>query len=64
VIGALLPELIQDAQIAVRQADTGPERRATQAVLAEVYSLATVQDQVGLLEGPRRRKLLAAGTGA
>ncbi|WP_155059930.1 helix-turn-helix domain-containing protein [Streptomyces blattellae] len=40
VIGALLPDLIRDAQAAVRQADTGTERRAAQAALAEVYSLA------------------------
>jgi transcriptional regulator with XRE-family HTH domain len=39
VIGALLPDLIRDAQLAVRQAETGPDRRAAQAVLAEVYSL-------------------------
>ncbi|MGH3344299.1 MAG: helix-turn-helix domain-containing protein [Carbonactinosporaceae bacterium] len=40
VIGALLPDLIRDAQLAVRRADTGADRRATQAVLAEVYSLS------------------------
>jgi transcriptional regulator with XRE-family HTH domain len=39
VIGVLLPDLIRDAQIAVRQADTGSARRAAQAVLAQVYSL-------------------------
>jgi transcriptional regulator with XRE-family HTH domain len=39
VIGALLPDLIRDAQLAVRQADTGAERRAAQAALAEAYSL-------------------------
>jgi hypothetical protein len=39
VIGALLPGLIGDAQLAVRQAETGAGRRATQAVLAEVNSL-------------------------
>lgn len=39
-IGALLPDLIRDAQLATRQADTGAERRTAQAVLAEVYSLA------------------------
>ncbi|WP_460067414.1 helix-turn-helix domain-containing protein [Streptomyces sp. YKOK-I1] len=40
VIGALLPDLIRDAQLAVRQADDGRTRRAAQAVLSEVYSLA------------------------
>ncbi|MBN3931181.1 helix-turn-helix domain-containing protein [Streptomyces verrucosisporus] len=40
VIGSLLPGLIRDAQLAVRQADTGPERRDAQAILAEVYSLS------------------------
>ncbi|MER7795607.1 helix-turn-helix domain-containing protein [Streptomyces sp. NPDC097640] len=40
VIGGLLPNLIRDAQLAVRQADRAPERRAAQAVLAEVYGLS------------------------
>ncbi|GAA3230383.1 helix-turn-helix domain-containing protein [Streptomyces sp. XM83C] len=40
VVGALLPDLIRDAQLAVRQADTAPARRAAQAVLSEVYSLS------------------------
>ncbi|MEV5261735.1 helix-turn-helix domain-containing protein [Streptomyces anulatus] len=40
VIGELLPGLIRDAQLAVRQADTGADRRAAQAVLSEVYSLS------------------------
>lgn len=40
VIGALLPDLIRDAQAAVRHADTATGRRAAQAVLAEVYSLS------------------------
>lgn len=39
VIGALLPDLIREAQLAVRQAETAPDRRAAQAVLADVYSL-------------------------
>jgi transcriptional regulator with XRE-family HTH domain len=39
VLGELLPDLIRDAQLAVRHADTAPERRAAQAVLSEVYSL-------------------------
>ncbi|MEV0492380.1 helix-turn-helix domain-containing protein [Streptomyces atratus] len=40
VIGELLPGLIRDAQLAVRQADTASDRRAAQAVLSEVYSLS------------------------
>ncbi|MDF4250810.1 helix-turn-helix transcriptional regulator [Streptomyces sp. WMMB303] len=40
VIGVLLPDLIRDAQLAVRQADTAADRRAAQAVLSEVYCLA------------------------
>lgn len=40
VVGGLLPDLIADAQLAVRQADSAADRRAAQAVLSEVYSLA------------------------
>ncbi|MFF3354084.1 helix-turn-helix domain-containing protein [Streptomyces sp. NPDC002917] len=40
VIGELLPGLIRDAQLAVRQSDSATERRAAQAVLSEVYSLS------------------------
>ncbi|MFI6123256.1 helix-turn-helix domain-containing protein [Streptomyces sp. NPDC051064] len=40
VVGALLPDLIRDAQATVRQADTATDRRAAQAVLSEVYSLS------------------------
>jgi hypothetical protein len=40
VIGAMLPDLIRDAQLAVRQADHAPARRSAQATLAEVYALA------------------------
>lgn len=40
VVGTLLPNLIRDAQLAVRQADTSGERRAAQAALSEVYSLS------------------------
>jgi transcriptional regulator with XRE-family HTH domain len=64
VIGALLPELIRDAQIAVRQADTGLERRAAQAVLAEVYSLSqffiAYQPDAALLWRVAERGLVAA----
>ncbi|MBW6433451.1 helix-turn-helix domain-containing protein [Actinoplanes hulinensis] len=64
VVGALLPELIRDAQIAVRQADTGPARRAAQAVLAEVYSLSqffvAYQPDAALLWRMVERGLIAA----
>ncbi|MFE4647763.1 helix-turn-helix domain-containing protein [Streptomyces sp. NPDC056707] len=40
VIGELLPGLIRDAQLTVRQADSAADRRAAQAVLSEVYSLS------------------------
>ncbi|MBP0459838.1 helix-turn-helix domain-containing protein [Streptomyces montanisoli] len=40
VIGSLLPDLIRDAQLAVRQADAAADRRAAQAILSEVYSLS------------------------
>jgi len=64
VIGALLPELIRDAQLAVRQADTGSARRAAQAVLAEVYSLSqffvAYQPDAALLWRVAERGLVAA----
>lgn len=64
VIGTLLPELIQDAQLAVRQVDTAPARREAQAVLAEVYSLAqffvAYQPDAALLWRVAERGLIAA----
>jgi transcriptional regulator with XRE-family HTH domain len=64
VIGALLPELIRDAQLAVRQADSGTDRRAAQAALAEVYSLAqffvAYQPDAALLWRVAERGLIAA----
>ncbi|MCT9142623.1 helix-turn-helix domain-containing protein [Streptomyces violarus] len=64
VIGELLPDLIRDAQAAARQADSGPERRAAQAVLAEVYSLAqffcAYQPDAALLWRVADRALIAA----
>lgn len=64
VIGALLPELIRDAQLAVRQADSGAERRAAQATLAEVYSLSqffvAYQPDAPLLWRVAERGLIAA----
>ncbi|MEU6653340.1 helix-turn-helix transcriptional regulator [Streptomyces sp. NPDC046900] len=64
VIGALLPDLIADAQLAVRQAETGADRRAAQAVLAEVYSLTqffvAYQPDAPLLWRVAERGLVAA----
>ncbi|MEE2049504.1 helix-turn-helix domain-containing protein [Nocardiopsis tropica] len=40
VLGQLLPDLIGDSQLAAHQADSRAERRAAQAVLAEVYALS------------------------
>lgn len=64
VIGELLPDLIRDAQAGVRQADTGAERRAAHAVLAEVYSLAqffcAYQPDPALLWRVADRGLIAA----
>ncbi|MFI8301582.1 helix-turn-helix domain-containing protein [Streptomyces nigra] len=64
VVGALLPDLIRDAQTAVRQADTGADRRAAQAALAEVYSLAqffvAYQPDAALLWRVAERGLIAA----
>ncbi|MBT2420583.1 helix-turn-helix domain-containing protein [Streptomyces sp. ISL-22] len=64
VIGALLPDLIRDAQLAVRQADTAGDRRAAQAVLAEAYSLCqffvAYQPDPALLWRVAERGLIAA----
>ncbi|OMI38894.1 helix-turn-helix domain-containing protein [Streptomyces sparsogenes] len=64
VIGGLLPSLIRDAQLAVRQADRAPERRAAQAVLSEVYSLSqffiAYQPDTALLWRVAERGLVAA----
>ncbi|MFI6248501.1 helix-turn-helix domain-containing protein [Streptomyces sp. NPDC051016] len=64
VIGALLPDLIRDAQLAVRQTETAPDRRAAQAVLAEAYSLCqffvAYQPDAALLWRVAERGLIAA----
>ncbi|MEE4546422.1 helix-turn-helix transcriptional regulator [Streptomyces sp. V4-01] len=65
VVGQLLPDLIRDAQLAVRQADTAAERRAAQAVLSEVYSLAQFfvayqADSAALLWRVAERGMIAA----
>ncbi|MFF0445612.1 helix-turn-helix domain-containing protein [Streptomyces sp. NPDC004609] len=64
VVGALLPELVKDAQAAVRQADSAAERRAAQGVLSEVYSLAqfflAYQPDTALLWRVAERGMVAA----
>ncbi|MGK5529966.1 helix-turn-helix domain-containing protein [Streptomyces sp. URMC 129] len=64
VLGALLPALIQDAQLAVRQAESGAQRRAAQSVLAEVYALAqfflAYQPEPALLWRVTERGMMAA----
>ncbi|QKW28444.1 helix-turn-helix domain-containing protein [Streptomyces seoulensis] len=64
VIGGLLPELIRDAQLAARQAETGGDRRAAQAVLSEVYSLSqffvAYQPDAALLWRVAERGMIAA----
>ncbi|WP_433547582.1 helix-turn-helix domain-containing protein [Streptomyces sp. CA-294286] len=64
VVGALLPDLIRDAQFAVRHADRAADRRAAQAVLSEVYSLAqffaAYQPDAALLWRIAERGMVAA----
>ncbi|MFE3326798.1 multiprotein-bridging factor 1 family protein [Streptomyces sp. NPDC059176] len=64
VIGALLPDLIRDAQLAVRQSDTATDRRTAQAALAEVYSLSqffvAYQPDAALLWRVAERGMVAA----
>ncbi|MFJ3705015.1 MULTISPECIES: helix-turn-helix domain-containing protein [unclassified Streptomyces] len=64
VVGALLPDLIRDAQAAVRQADTAADRRAAQARLSEVYSLSqffvAYQPDSALLWRVAERSMVAA----
>jgi transcriptional regulator with XRE-family HTH domain len=64
VIGALLPDLIRDAQLAVRQADIARDRRTAQAVLSQVYSLTqffvAYQPDAALLWRVAERGLIAA----
>ncbi|MGW1281213.1 helix-turn-helix domain-containing protein [Streptomyces tsukubensis] len=64
VVGALLPELIRDAQSAARQAGTATQRRSAQAVLSEVYSLAqffiAYQSDAALLWRVAERGMVAA----
>lgn len=64
VIGALLPDLIRDAQHSVMQADSANERRQAQALLSEVYSLSqffiAYQPDASLLWRVVERGLIAA----
>ncbi|MEV7470284.1 helix-turn-helix transcriptional regulator [Streptomyces kronopolitis] len=64
VVGSLLPDLIEDAQLAVRQAESAPERRAAQAALSEVYSLSqfflAYQPEPALLWRVAERGIVAA----
>lgn len=64
VIGEMLPDLIRDAQAAVRQADRAADRRAAQAALAEVYSLSqffiAYQPDAALLWRVAERGMIAA----
>jgi transcriptional regulator with XRE-family HTH domain len=64
VVGSLLPDLIRDAQATALQADTAADRRAAQAVLSEVYSLAqffvAYQPDAALLWRVSERGMVAA----
>ncbi|WP_258308647.1 helix-turn-helix transcriptional regulator [Streptomyces sp. NWU339] len=64
VVGELLPGLIRDAQLAVRQADSAVDRRAAQAILSEVYSLSqffvAYQPDAALLWRVAERGMVAA----
>jgi hypothetical protein len=64
VVGSLLPDLIRDAQAAVRQADRAAERRIAQGVLSEVYSLSqffiAYQPDAALLWRVAERGMIAA----
>lgn len=64
VVGALLPDLIRDAQAAVRQSDGAVQRRAAQAILSETYSLCqffvAYQPDAALLWRVAERGLVAA----
>ncbi|NML53349.1 helix-turn-helix transcriptional regulator [Streptomyces sp. R302] len=63
-IGAILPGLIRDAQLAVEHAETPSDWRAAQAVLAETYSLAqfflAYQPDASLLWRVAERSMVAA----
>jgi transcriptional regulator with XRE-family HTH domain len=64
VIGGLLPDLIRDAQLAVRQSDRADQRRAAQAALSQTYTLAqfflAYQPEPALLWRVSERGMVAA----
>ncbi|MEU2026821.1 helix-turn-helix transcriptional regulator [Streptomyces sp. NPDC016469] len=64
VLGGLLPGLIRDAQMAVRQSDRAEQRRAAQAALSQTYSLAqfflAYQPEPALLWRVAERGMVAA----
>lgn len=64
VVGALLPDLIRDAQLAAGQAASAVRRRQAQAVLSDVYSLAqfflAYQPDAALLWRVAERGMVAA----
>ncbi|RCG28128.1 XRE family transcriptional regulator [Streptomyces diacarni] len=64
VLGALLPALVEDAQLAVHQARTASRRREAHAVLAETYALSqfflAYQPDSALLWRTVERGLVAA----
>lgn len=64
VIGALLPALVRDAQLAVRQAEDPAGRRGAQSLLSEVYSLSqffiAYQPDASLLWRVAERAMVAA----
>ncbi|GAA2437150.1 helix-turn-helix domain-containing protein [Streptomyces mauvecolor] len=64
VLGTLLPDLIRDAQLAVRQSESAAERRSAHAVLSEVYSLSqffvAYQPDAALLWRVAERGMVAA----
>ncbi|BAU83353.1 helix-turn-helix domain-containing protein [Streptomyces laurentii] len=64
IVGGLLPDLIRDAHLAAQHAETPADWRATQAVLAEVYSLSqfflAYQPDPALLWRVAERSMFAA----
>ncbi|MEU9096455.1 helix-turn-helix transcriptional regulator [Streptomyces sp. NPDC048361] len=64
MLGELLPDLIRDAQVAVRQSDSAVERRIAHGTLSEVYSLAqffvAYQPDAALLWRVAERGMVAA----
>ncbi|MFG2814750.1 helix-turn-helix transcriptional regulator [Streptomyces sp. NPDC048410] len=64
VIGALLPDLIRDAQALARHTDDAAQRRAAQSLLAQTYSLSqfflAYQPDAALLWRVAERGMIAA----